>query len=145
MRQEFGKQLKKTLRSGSGAHDEHTSSWPYFQSMLFGLFLTDQFLPRKSSGNVASKDNKENVMSVLSDDEQQTTDPEPQGDVVNEFEPFNETPSVSTSHAISVSSNCPTMDSKMANDVVTKTGYMKRVTPQRVIGQQLLEIEKAKF
>lgn len=130
LRQEFGKQLKKTLRSGSGAHDEPTSSWPYFQSMLFGLFLTDQFLSRKSSGNLASKDNNDNVMSVLSDDEQQTTDPKPQGDVDNEFEPFNETPSAtaSTSHAISVSCNCPTMDSEMANAVVTKTGYIKRVS-----------------
>lgn len=33
----------------------------------------------------------------------------------------------------------------MANAVVTKTGYIKRVTPQRVIGQQLLEIEKEKL
>lgn len=137
LRKEFGKQLKKNLRSGSGAPDEPTSSWPYFQSMLF---LTDQFLPRKSSGNLASKDNNDDVMSDFSDDEQQTTDPEPQGDVNidNEFEPFNETPSASTSHAISVSSNRRTMDSKMANAVVTKTGYIKRVTPQTVIGQQLL-------
>lgn len=144
LRQEFGKQLKKNLRSGSGAPDEPTSSWPYYQSMLF---LTDQFLPRKSSGNLASKDNNDDVMSDFSDDEQQTTDPEPQGDVNidNEFEPFNETPSASTSHAISVSSNRRTMDSKMANAVVTKTGYIKRVTPQTVIGQQLLEIEKEKL
>lgn len=90
--QELGKQFKKTLRSGSGAPDEPTSSWPYFQSMLF---LTDQFLPRKSSGNLASKDNNYDVMSDLSDDEEQTTDPKSQGDVniYNEFEPFNETPS----------------------------------------------------
>lgn len=61
-------------------------------------------------------------MSDLLDDKQQTTDPEPQRDVDNEFEPFNETPSAtaSTLHAISVSSNRPTMDSKMANTVVNK-------------------------
>lgn len=96
LRQELGKQLKKTLRPGSGAPDEPTSSWHYFQSMLF---LTDQFLPRKSSGNLTSKDNNYDVMSDLSDDEQQTTDPEPQGDVNidNEFEHYNEIPSATAS------------------------------------------------
>lgn len=140
LRQELRKQLKKTLRSGSSAPDEPTSSWPYFQSMHF---LTDKFLPKKSSVNLTSNNNYD-VMSDLSDDEEQTTDPEPQGDVNidNEFEPFNEIPSAtaSTSHADSMSSNRPTMDSKMANAVVTKTGYIKRVTPETVIGQQLLEI-----
>lgn len=94
--------------------------------MLFGLFLTDQFLPRKSIGNLASKDNNDDVLRYLSDYEQQTTDPEPQGDVDNEFEHFHENPSAtaSTSQAISVSSNRTTMDSKMANAVVTKTGYI---------------------
>lgn len=132
----FAPRIGEAAWRPSGASDEPISSWPYFQSMLF---LTDQFIPRKSSGNLASKDDNEEVMSGLSDDEQQNNDPEPVVNTDNEVEPLNEPPfSASTSHAISVSSNLPTnKDSKMVNSVVTKTGYIKRVTPQTVIGQHL--------
>ncbi|KAG8283361.1 hypothetical protein J6590_018952 [Homalodisca vitripennis] len=134
LRQEFGKQLRKTLKSGSAAPDEPSSHWPYFESMLF---LTDQFIPRPSSGNLAT--NYDDSSVIVSEDGEE----EGNGDDI-QIEQL-ETIVLAPNHPTNEVSGNLTNVAESRNVSKTKTGYTKRVTPQTVIGQQLLELEKEKL
>ncbi|XP_046674731.1 uncharacterized protein LOC124363526 [Homalodisca vitripennis] len=134
LRQEFGKQLRKTLKSGSAAPDEPSSHWPYFESMLF---LTDQFIPRPSSGNIAT--NYDDSSVIVSEDGEE----EGNGDDI-QIEQL-ETIVLAPNHPTNEVSGKLTNVAESRNVSKTKTGYIKRVTPQTVIGQQLLELEKEKL
>ena len=67
LRQEFGKQLQKIIKSGDGAPEELHNDWPYFNQMLF---LKDQFLPRKSYGSMKVSEGVD--LRALEDDSDST-------------------------------------------------------------------------
>lgn len=112
------------------------------------LFLTDQFIPRPSSGNLTCI--VEAILSPESDVFGEEKEEEVQIEGINEEEnqytPY-EILNSSSSSANGASRNVPKTTTKPENITTTKTktGYIKRVTPQTVIGQKLLEIEKEKL
>lgn len=104
------------------------------------LFLIDQFIPRPSSGNLAY--NQDDSSSLIgSEDGEEERNGE---DIQNTQE---ETIVLASSRSANGASGNITnvKESRNVNTVKTKTGYIKRVTPQTVIGQQLLELEKEKL
>ncbi|KAG8267613.1 hypothetical protein J6590_047199 [Homalodisca vitripennis] len=101
------------------------------------LFLTDQFIPRPSSGNLAT--NYDDSSVIVSEDGEE----EGNGDDI-QIEQL-ETIVLAPNHPTNVASGNLTNVAESRNVSKTKTGYIKRVTPQTVIGQQLLELEKEKL
>jgi hypothetical protein len=53
--QELNKMKKR--KSGSGAEEVYTSTWPYFNALKF---ITASLLPRQSTSNLVSEMNKIN-------------------------------------------------------------------------------------
>ncbi|KAG8291478.1 hypothetical protein J6590_059649 [Homalodisca vitripennis] len=104
---------------------EPSSHWPYFESMLF---LTDQFIPRPSSGNLAT--NYDDSSVIVSEDGEE----EGNGDDI-QIEQL-ETIVLAPNHPTNEVSGNLTNVAESRNVSKTKTRYIKRVTPQTVIGQQ---------
>ncbi|KAJ8966614.1 hypothetical protein NQ314_003422 [Rhamnusium bicolor] len=155
LRQEYGKQLKKSdIRSGDAAPDDVGSQWPYFTKLLF---LRDQFTPRQTSSNLTNiseeLSNPSTNNSAASDSENST-----QSDDVNSAtstsiitqkltSPSNidHTPGPSTRMQPSTPSASSSQCFSRSGYIIRTTGYKKRITPQAEIGKQLIDLEKEKL
>ncbi|XP_046406406.1 uncharacterized protein LOC124172774 [Ischnura elegans] len=145
LRDEFRKQYSKTPRSGDAAPDS-TSSWKFFDSMLF---LRDQFVPRKSTGNLTDLSNDTNFdEGQLNDDfvEEQVDSLSVMDNEEGDRELTQiDIPSTPNQSGSNNSSPTPTLTSKRTTEEYTRTGYKKRLTNQAKIGQELVNIEKEKL
>ncbi|KAG8267239.1 hypothetical protein J6590_055429, partial [Homalodisca vitripennis] len=147
LRQEFRKQFSKTIKSGAAAPE--TPTWKYYDSMAF---LKDQFLPRKSTGNLADviaddsdHDLNEEESEEVTEIGQECDEPDnPQLDTENLTivpAPESESRQQQKSHA-----SRPAMPPRFnTNDLITRTGFKKRITTQAAIGRELVQLEKEKL
>lgn len=155
LKDEFRKQLQKTPRSGDEAPEP--SSWKYYDSMLF---LRDQFIPRRSTGNLtaASTDNANGNedMDMLDSSVQEDIDSPsvineaPAVDLdMTELTPMptdtSETILAPPTTAAPKKTTEESAAAKKLNEEVTRTGFKKRLTTQAKIGQELVNIEKEKL
>lgn len=147
LRQEFRKQFSETIKSGAAAPE--TPTWKYYESMAF---LKDQFLPRKSTGNLAAviADDSDHDLNEKESEEmtkigQECDEPDnPQLDTENLTigpAPASESRQQQKSRASS-----PTMPPRFnTNDLTTRTGFKNIITTQAAIGRELMQLEKEKL
>lgn len=137
LRDEFRKQYNKTPRSGDAAPEPTT--WKYFNSMLF---LTDQFVPRKSTGNLTAEQAVREDVSM-----QQEEDTLMESFLEDEME---DSPSVishdnAQSSRAGVTSPVTTPQPSPTQTTTSRTGFKSRLTAQAKIGQELINLEREKL